>query len=319
MGLLWEGTAKGTAMNLAHLYYFKKLVELRNYSRAAEELYIAQPTLSLAVSSLERELGCSLVKKKRSVLELTEEGEEFYEAVVYATNALDNAVCLIKEKVTAQYGTIRVGTVYSIQDPTWSEAIRAYYRASSRKAQISWKQGTTEGLMRDLKNGTLDAIMAGVLGKGDAEIESIPAFAQSAVAVVSKDHNLASRSPISLDDLEGYPVITYRNKRGPFAREVERLFEGRHGLSVQYDYNDEITLASLASASTKVVAVTCHSWLLDAFHDVVKLPIAEAPQDFHRFYISYRKKGRLPLAVDEFVGFMKNYDFSNVSPRESRS
>lgn len=44
-------------MNLAHLYYFRKLVEVKNYSRAAEELFIAQPTLSLAVSSLERELG----------------------------------------------------------------------------------------------------------------------------------------------------------------------------------------------------------------------------------------------------------------------
>ena len=48
-------------MNLAHLYYFRKLVEVKNYSRAAEELFIAQPTLSLAVSSLERELGCILV------------------------------------------------------------------------------------------------------------------------------------------------------------------------------------------------------------------------------------------------------------------
>lgn len=71
-------------MNLAHLYYFRKLVEVKNYSRAAEELFIAQPTLSLAVSSLERELGCILVKKRRNALELTEEGEEFYDAVVTA-------------------------------------------------------------------------------------------------------------------------------------------------------------------------------------------------------------------------------------------
>ena len=99
-------------MNLAHLYYFKKLVEVKNYSRAAEELFIAQPTLSLAVSSLERELGCALLKKKRNSLELTESGEDFYEAVVAATNSLDNAVRIIKERVSAEYGSIRVGTVY---------------------------------------------------------------------------------------------------------------------------------------------------------------------------------------------------------------
>jgi len=46
-------------MNLAHLYYFRKLVEVKNYSRAAEELFIAQPTLSLAVSSLDAFLSRS--------------------------------------------------------------------------------------------------------------------------------------------------------------------------------------------------------------------------------------------------------------------
>ncbi len=84
-------------MNLAHLYYFRKLVEVRNYSRAAKELFIAQPTLSLAVSNLEKELGVALIKKKRNTLELTIDGEDLYEAVVVATNALDHAVSLIRE------------------------------------------------------------------------------------------------------------------------------------------------------------------------------------------------------------------------------
>lgn len=51
-------------MNLAHLYYFRKLVELGSYSMAAKELYIAQPTLSLAISNIEKELSTVLVKKK---------------------------------------------------------------------------------------------------------------------------------------------------------------------------------------------------------------------------------------------------------------
>lgn len=46
-------------MNLSQLYYFKKLAELQHYTRAAKELYIAQPTLSDAISSLEKELWAS--------------------------------------------------------------------------------------------------------------------------------------------------------------------------------------------------------------------------------------------------------------------
>ena len=101
-------------MNLAHLYYFKKLVEVRNYSMAAKELFIAQPTLSLAVSNLEKELGVALIKKKRNSVELTEDGEDFYEAVLVATNALDNATTLIRERASAEHGIMTIGTVYSI-------------------------------------------------------------------------------------------------------------------------------------------------------------------------------------------------------------
>ena len=138
-------------MNLAHLYYFKKLVEVKNYSRAAEELFIAQPTLSLAVSSLERELGCALLKKKRNSLELTESGEDFYEAVVAATNSLDNAVRIIKERVSAEYGSIRVGTVYSIQDKVWSEAIHAYHCSTRSRVQINWTRYNRRSYERSQK------------------------------------------------------------------------------------------------------------------------------------------------------------------------
>lgn len=54
-------------MNLAHLYYFRKLVELGSYSMAAKELYIAQPTLSLAISNIEKELSAVLVKRKGAI------------------------------------------------------------------------------------------------------------------------------------------------------------------------------------------------------------------------------------------------------------
>lgn len=305
-------------MNLAHLYYFKKLVEVKNYSRAAEALFIAQPTLSLAVSSLERELGCVLVKKKRNSLELTQDGEDFYDAIVVATNALDNAVRLIKEHVSAEYGSIRVGTVYSIQDKVWSEAIYSYHHARRSRVQISWKQGTTESLMKDLKNGTLDVIMAGLLDHSDSDIESIPATVQSAVLLVNAQNPLAARVEVSLDELAGFSIVTYRNRKGPFAKEITSLLAGHQNLSVAYDYNDEITLASLVTADLNVLAIACHSWLIDAFSDVVPVKIVEAPEDFHQFYISYLKRGRLPFAVEEFVSFMKGYDFAKVtsSPEE---
>ena len=301
-------------MNLDHLYYFKKLVEVRNYSMAAKELFIAQPTLSLAVSNLEKELGVALIKKKRNSVELTEDGEDFYEAVLVATNALDNATSLIRERASLEHGIMTIGTVYSIQNQSWSKAILDYRAQSNSKVQIRWKQGTTESLTRDLKNGSLDVIFAGRVRDGN-NIASIPCFTQSVVLVVNKNHPLATRKEISLSELGNIPLITYRDKEGPFAGEISTLLTGYSGLSVSFEYNDEITLCSLVVADKNVMAIACHSWLVDAFPEVVAIPIKEAPVDFHTFYISYRSKERRVFAVDEFVRFMKNYVFGNASPQ----
>lgn len=301
-------------MNLAHLYYFKKLVEVGNYSVAAKELYIAQPTLSLAISSLEKELGTALVLKKRTYLELTEEGELFFQAVVTATNSLDNAVTLINERISASCGKIRVGVVYSIQDQTWSEALHAFRKASNCHAHLHLKQGTTESLISNLRKGVVDVVFAGILKGGDPDIESIPCFSQRVSLIVHKSNPLAAQSEVSLKDLAGHHVITYRNKQGPFAAEISSLLKGYRNIDIDYEYNDEISLCSLVTADPDLLGIACHSWLVDSFPDIVPLHIKEAPVDFHRFYISYRKKERLPFAVEEFIKFMRTYNFGNVSP-----
>ena len=83
-------------MNLSQLNYFKKLAEVLHYTRAAQELFITQPTLSGAISSLEKELGAPLFERNgRSVL-LTPYGEVFYEHVCLALRAIDDGVAGVK-------------------------------------------------------------------------------------------------------------------------------------------------------------------------------------------------------------------------------
>ncbi len=307
-------------MNLTHLYYFRKLIEVGSYTHAAEELYITQPTLSLAVSNLESELGCALIKKRRSPkLELTQDGEDFYQAVIVACNALDNVTRTIKERAANENAMLSIGMVYSIQNSEWSEAIRKYQESTSQYVHVTWKQGTTIGLMKDLRDGSLDAIMAGVLEKRDPGIISIPASSQPACLLVNVANPLAKRTRISLDELVGMPIITYQNKRGAFIREIAALVGKRKNLDISYDYSDEITLASLVAANPRTVAIACHSWLIEAFHDVVPITIDEAPADFHRFYVSYRKQERLSPALQGFVDFMKDYDFDAKRENNGKS
>lgn len=91
-------------MNLSHLYYFRKLAQVQHYTRAAEQLYITQPTLSNAVSQLEKELGIPLFEKDGRNVRLTKQGREFDTYISQALDLIDKAVDVAHE----QAGSISV-------------------------------------------------------------------------------------------------------------------------------------------------------------------------------------------------------------------
>ena len=123
-------------MNLSQLNYFKKLAEVLHYTRAAQELFITQPTLSGAISSLEKELGAPLFERNgRSVL-LTPYGEVFYEHVCLALRAIDDGVAAVSARSSASFGTVNLGTAFTTQDHYLPSLIRDFEEAFDKRVIV---------------------------------------------------------------------------------------------------------------------------------------------------------------------------------------
>lgn len=86
-------------MRLDYLRYFDHLAEVLNYTRAAEDLYIAQPTLSVAIKRMEKELGIKLFQRSEGStrIELTEMGKAYHEYVALALKDLDKGLRIARE------------------------------------------------------------------------------------------------------------------------------------------------------------------------------------------------------------------------------
>jgi len=69
-------------MNLKQLEYFKQICKYQNFTKAAKELYISQPALTLAIHQLEEELQVQLFSRKNKQIALTKEGEYFLERII---------------------------------------------------------------------------------------------------------------------------------------------------------------------------------------------------------------------------------------------
>ena len=124
-------------MRLDYLRYFDHLAEVLNYTRAAEDLYIAQPTLSVAIKRMEKELGIKLFQRSEGStrIELTEMGKAYHEYVALALKDLDKGLRIAREIQGEMNSSVRVGTIYAMQGRFWSRLLSRSFlrtRASPR-------------------------------------------------------------------------------------------------------------------------------------------------------------------------------------------
>lgn len=296
-------------MNLAHLNYFRTLADTKSYRFAALKAAVSQSTLSTAISGLEKELGATLFIRKKGSVELTEEGRIFYQYVTTSLKFLDDGIRLVKEKSGNHVREITIGAVNTSQSRNWSELIYEFRKETHGDVQIRVRQAPTQVVLDQLKRGSVDVAFCGTMGP-DPEIERMPCWHQEVTLVVNKRHPFAKRKSISLEELRDHYIISY-NLEGPIGKELYDLI---HGWELQIDclYGDEITLGSMVAANPDVMAIACHSWLLNAFEsEVVLIPIEEAPLNFHQLYFCYRSHSERPRVVEQFIDLTRRLYPSN--------
>lgn len=296
-------------MRLDYLRYFNHLAKVLNFTKAAEDLFVAQPTLSVAIKRMEQELGVKLFKRGKgsSRIELTESGAAYNEYVSLALNNLDTGLCVAREIQGEANSLVRVGTVYSMQGINWSQAMQAFLSKKSNPPKISIEQSYSPELIARLRKGELDVVFAARMDDLD-DLNYIYVWSQPLVLGVHRNHPLAKREKITLDDLKKYEILTYP-KESPVQRiDIELPVDE---MNLLREYDDEITMSTIISSNENKLALFCHSFLVNAFSDVVCRRIEGLSKDFHKVYLVSRKETH-PKVVDDYISFMSAYSFPNI-------
>ena len=296
-------------MRLDYLRYFNHLAKVLNFTKAAEDLFVAQPTLSVAIKRMEQELGVKLFKRGKgsSRIELTESGAAYYEYVSLALNNLDTGLRVAREIQGEANSLLRVGTVYSMQGINWSQAMQAFLSKKSNPPKISIEQSYSPELIARLRKGELDVVFAARMDDLD-DLNYIYVWSQPLVLGVHKNHPLAKREKITLDDLKKYEILTYP-KESPVQRiDIELPVDE---MNLLREYDDEITMSTIISSDENKLALFCHSFLVNAFSDVVCRRVEGLSEDFHKVYLVSRKETH-PKVVDDYISFMSAYSFPNI-------
>lgn len=201
-------------MNLNHLHYFRVLAQLEHYTQAAKELSITQPSLSHAISCLEKDLGTYLFEKQGRNVRLTKYGRFFLEYVNNGLGELELGERKLRALVSPSIGQIDLGFIYTLGAHIMPNIIKDFINNEEYKnISFSLFQGTTSNVITRLKNETLDLGFCSFV-ENEPDVDFIPILEEELVLIVSKNHELASLDSIDLKDLSNYPFVLFNEESG---------------------------------------------------------------------------------------------------------
>lgn len=195
-------------MNLEQLASFVEVAERGNFTRAAEHLHLAQPSLSRQISALEQSLGTELFHRARAGSTLTTAGESL---LPLARRMLADAHSVrreLAELAGLQRGRVRLGATPTLCISLVAEVLSAFHAAHPGIELHVSEQGSRR-LLDDLAGGELDlALITTSTTPGDRYSVS-PLLVEELVAVSASHLPPISAGAIPLADLAGLPQIAF--------------------------------------------------------------------------------------------------------------
>jgi len=284
-------------MNLNQLIYFHTLAKLEHYTRAAERLEISQPTLSKAIASLEKELKTFLFAKQGRNVVLTKHGKIYLEYVEAALTSLDKGKSELARLSSAEKGHVNLAFISAVGAFLVPKIISNFLK-DPRYANITFScnEGNTKELLGLLKEERYDMV---ICSKRDEETNLLfmPIYEQKIVVLLPRDHILAKRKSISLQDAHTFPFIMHTPESG-MRSVVNQLFQ-KAGFTpiVSCEVEEDRTIAGLVEAKLGIALVSESPNIKNANIAIVPL---KNPEYKRYLYLVTVKNRPLPPAAQMF-------------------
>lgn len=217
-------------MTSLQIQYFLKVADCMSFSRAAEALYISQPSVSRQVKLLEEELGCALFDRtQKSRIRLTAAGMIFRESFRRAADDLDKAKKTASHLAAHDALRLRVGigTGWDLSDALIR--FRTQVIAAYPQAELSFECCDFRTLRERLRAGELDVILCTKTSLLDFDGLGLTQVADlDSRAYVRRGLLRPENEPLRIEDFSGRRLLMLREEESPMAMELVRIiFQAR--------------------------------------------------------------------------------------------
>lgn len=186
--------------------YFLSMARLLNFTRAAEECNVSQPSLTRAIQKLEEELGGALFRRERSRTHLTDLGRLMLPHLERTHDAAQAAKALAKSAGKAQVAPLTLGVASSVESDTLDE-ILAELGEGLPGFELNLVNGSSDALVELALSGSLDLLIVEAPDDAPERFEAWALYSHVYHLVANATHRLAALEEVRLIDAKDEPWV----------------------------------------------------------------------------------------------------------------
>ena len=194
-------------MTLNQLRYFCTASRCHSITKAAEELYVTQPTISMAIRDLEIEFGISLFSRKGNQLILTQEGESFYEKATYILQYC-NELQADYSSMSRVKPPLRIGIPPMLSTVFFPELLTAFHEKHPEIAVVLEEYGSVRACNL-IQDDTLDVALVNMEQYNIDKFHNTVLADDQIVFCVSNDHKLAEKETVTIKEMSKEQLIFF--------------------------------------------------------------------------------------------------------------
>lgn len=193
-------------MLLVHIEAFLEVARLGSVSRAADALYVTQPTLTARLHALEREAGAQLFIRARQGMRLTEAGHTFLPYAERAVRAVREGRRAIQEVGSGSAGRLQVAAAPAVSTYVLPEVLEQFVKVHPR-VEVAVRTGHSEDVLQMVLRDEAQVGLGRALRHPDIELQSL--YEEELVLVLAPDHPFARRRAVSMADVGSEQLILF--------------------------------------------------------------------------------------------------------------
>ena len=295
-------------MTLTQLEYFCTVCRYHSITRAAEALYVSQPTISTSIRDLEKEFHLRLFNHGKNRISLTKDGEAFYQKAEYIlrqTQELYTDFSNIEEN----RHPLRIGIPPMISTVFFPRVTDQFQEKYNIPIQL-FEYGSIRARTL-IDNEQLDVAMANMDFYNLDKYNSYVMMEDRYVYCVSRNHRYAGEKEISMEMLKDEPIILFNTDSVQTQTVITRL------RSAGITPNVRMYSSQLVTVLNFVRGGNCGAFLYSSLaanpRDFVEIPVA--PEITSKFGIIWKKGIFVPDQLTKFVKFIQEYDVTPYLPK----